>query len=211
MGLTVRKIEQRLLRLRDYYGTETGNEYGPMMQTAARELLCSQLDDTLALCRRPGPAVELPERFPPMQRSRGPVWSRGCVMTALMDIDNQLHSGRIKGEIDWPIHPLSRALRVLVANLEAEEEGKAVTWEDDTGTVARALKTALVARTPVAYFAYGAINHSGGFHSRGKDEHGYPLPNRPGWYYFQAEHTEWAGPYESESEAREASGAVGDE
>lgn len=160
-------------------------------------------DDFLALW----PDEELPERFPPMERPSGPIKNRGDVMMALQDIDNALYR---KPE-PWPFKGLSNALRAIVARLEAEEEGKPVNWGDDPATVVQALKTALRERTPVAYFAYGAINHSGGFHS-GEHRHGGRVgaPNRPGWFYFEAEHSQWAGPFPTERAAREACGDVGD-
>lgn len=150
----------------------------------------------------------LPERFPPPERKRGPIETRGCVMTALQDIDNALH--RIRKP--WPFKALSLALRSIVGRLEAEEEGKEANWENEPGVVVGALKRALRERTPVAYFAYGAINHSGNFHS-GEHRHGGRVraPNRAGWFFFEAEHGQWAGPYPTEKAAREDCGDVGDE
>ncbi|MCY4400872.1 MAG: hypothetical protein OXE96_16255 [Gemmatimonadetes bacterium] len=149
----------------------------------------------------------LPERFPPMERARGPIENRGDVMMALQDIDAALYR---KPE-PWPFKALSNALRSIVAKLEAEEEGRTVVWDDDNATVANALKTALRERTPVAYFAYGAINHSGGFHSGQHGKDGKRAPNHPGWFYYEAEHGQWAGPFPTEKQAREGCANVGDE
>ena len=82
--------------------------------------------------------------------------------------------------------------------------------EDEKTARIDALKQALRERTPVAYFAYGAINDSGAFHSgqHGKDKN---RPNRPGWFYFEAEHSQWAGPFPTEAEARQGSADIGDE
>ncbi len=48
-------------------------------------------------------------------------------------------------------------------------------------------------------FGRAGIDHIGGFHSRSR--HG--EPNEPGWYYFQPEHGQWAGPFETADAAHE--------
>ena len=53
---------------------------------------------------------------------------------------------------------------------------------------------------PTRYFAYGEIDHIGGFHSRSKKQH----PNRSGWFYYQPEHCQWAGPFRSQEEGEDA-------
>ncbi|MXW18391.1 MAG: hypothetical protein F4139_00685 [Gemmatimonadetes bacterium] len=144
------------------------------------------------------------------QRRQPSIETRGDVIVALMRIDEQLHRNRNRGLLDWPFKPLSRALRALVARLETEDAGKPVTWPDGVDPALDALKRALRERTPVAYFAYGAINNSGAFHSgqHGKDKR---RPNHPGWFYFEAEHCQWAGPFPTEAEARANCADIGDE
>lgn len=147
------------------------------------------------------------------KRANGPsIETRGDVMTALMRIDEQLHHNAGRGLVDWPFKPVTRILRSVCVRLEAEDAGETVTWEDDNGTVLAALREALQRRTPIAYFGYGAIDHSGGFHEDVRRwGEGEKSPNRPGWFYFEAEHGQWAGPFESEEDARMACGLVGDE
>ena len=53
---------------------------------------------------------------------------------------------------------------------------------------------------PTRYFSYGEIDHMGGFHSRSKMQR----PNRSGWFYFQQEHSQWAGPFRSQAEGEAA-------
>ena len=67
---------------------------------------------------------------------------------------------------------------------------------------------------PTRYFNYGEIDHMGGFHSRSKKKR----PNRSGWFYFEPDHCQWAGPFRSQEEgeddrtapARNANGALWD-
>jgi len=153
---------------------------------------------------------DLPERSPPMERRRhADIETRGDVIVALMRIDEQLHHNRNRGLVDWPYKPLSRALRVLVTNLEAEEEGKTVQW--DAGAVVAALKRALRERTPVAYFAFGAINHTGGRHSAQHAKGAERAPNYAGWFYHESEHDQWVGPFPNRADARAGCADVGDE
>ena len=53
---------------------------------------------------------------------------------------------------------------------------------------------------PARYFAYGEIDHIGGFHWRSKKQR----PNRSGWFYYQPEHCQWAGPFRSQEEGEDA-------
>jgi len=205
---------------------------------------------------------DLPERFPPMERREQPsIETRGDVMVALMRIDKQLHHNRNRGLVDWPFKPLSCALRALVAQLEAAEEGRtpvedrpkgagrvradvfglAVTalarfdseqaealegmWEDatriefehdqcrenETTDRIEALKKALRERTPVAYFSYGAIKHTGGKHSAQHAKGAENTPNYAGWFYHESEHDQWVGPFPNRADARAGCADVGDE
>lgn len=45
----------------------------------------------------------------------------------------------------------------------------------------------------VHYFPRGGIDHIGGYHARSRDAY----PNPAGWYYFQPEHSQWAGPFDT--------------
>ena len=52
---------------------------------------------------------------------------------------------------------------------------------------------------PTRHFSYGEIDHIGGFHARSKMHR----PNRSGWFYYQPEHCQWAGPFRSQEEGED--------
>ena len=59
--------------------------------------------------------------------------------------------------------------------------------------------SAAKASFPTRYFGYGELDHIGGFHTRSKKQR----PNRGGWFYFEPEHGQWAGPFRTQEEGED--------